>query len=70
MVDSVEGAAHVARAARELRVRLPVAVDLDTAWQPVRGVSVGRPRSPVRTPEQAAALARALLADEHLSWSA
>ena len=66
MVDSVEGAAHVARAARELRVRLPVAVDLDTAWQPVRGVSVGAQRSPVRTPEQAAALTRALLADEHL----
>ena len=66
MVDSVEGAGFVSRAARELRVRLPVAVDVDTTWRPVRGVSVGALRSPVRTPEQAAALTAALLADENL----
>ena len=66
MVDSVEGAGYVSRAARELRVRLPVAVDLDTAWRPVRGVSVGALRSPVRTPEQAAALTAALVADDNL----
>ncbi len=66
MVDSVEGAALVAAAAREVGVRLPVAIDVDTALRPVRGVTVGVLRSPVRTPGQAAALARALAADPHL----
>jgi D-serine deaminase-like pyridoxal phosphate-dependent protein len=43
-----------------------VAVDLDAGWQPLRGVEVGTLRSPVRTPEQAAALTRSLVADERL----
>jgi D-serine deaminase-like pyridoxal phosphate-dependent protein len=66
MVDSVEGAAVVEAAAREAGVRLPVAIDVDTALRPVRRVTVGVLRSPVRTPGQAAALARSLLADPHL----
>jgi len=66
MVDSVEGAALVAAAAREVGVRLPVAIDVDTALRPVRRVTVGVLRSPVRTPGQAAALARSLSADPHL----
>ena len=66
MVDSVEGAALVAAAAREAGVRLPVAIDVDTALRPVRRVTVGVLRSPVRTPGQAAALARSLAADPHL----
>ncbi len=66
MVDSVEGAALVAAAARDGGVRLPVAIDVDTALRPVRRVTVGVLRSPVRTPGQAAALARALAADPHL----
>ncbi|MDQ1640653.1 MAG: hypothetical protein QOJ90_4 [Actinomycetota bacterium] len=66
MVDSVEGAAVVARAGRDVGVRVPVAIDLDAGWHPMRGVTVGTQRSPVRTPEQAAALARALVADPAL----
>ena len=66
MVDSVEGAALVATAARDAGVRLPVAIDVDTALRPVRGVTVGVLRSPVRTPGQAADLARSLAADPHL----
>ena len=66
MVDSVDGAAFVAAAAAGAGVRLPVAIDVDTAWRPARGVTAGALRSPVRTPDDAAALARALVADEHL----
>ena len=66
MVDSVEGAALVTTAAREAGVRLPVAIDVDTALRPVGRVTVGVLRSPVRTPGQAAALARSLVADPHL----
>jgi D-serine deaminase-like pyridoxal phosphate-dependent protein len=66
MVDSVEGAALVAAAARAAGVRLPVAIDVDTALRPLRRVTVGVLRSPVRTPGQAAALARSLVADPHL----
>ncbi|WP_433036289.1 amino acid deaminase/aldolase [Actinomycetospora sp. CA-053990] len=51
LVDAAVGARH-----RELRVCL----DLDAAWRPVRGVHVGARRSPVRSPEEAGALARAV----------
>ena len=51
MVDSVDGAAVVAAAARTASVRLPVAVDVDAGWHPVRGAVVGPRRSPVVTPE-------------------
>ena len=66
MVDSVEVASLVSAAARNARVRLPVAVDLDASWRPVRGVVVGPRRSPVVTPEQAAALVGSLAADPAL----
>ena len=66
MVDSVEGAALVARAGTDVGVRLPVCIDLDAGWQPVRGLSVGPRRSPVCSPEQAGALTRALAADPGL----
>ncbi|HEX7189303.1 MAG TPA: alanine racemase, partial [Actinomycetes bacterium] len=66
MVDSVEGAEHVSWAARSAGVVLPVVVDVDTGWAPVRGVSIGTQRSPVRAPEQAAALVHTLSTDGHL----
>jgi D-serine deaminase-like pyridoxal phosphate-dependent protein len=66
MVDSVEGAEVVARAGRDVGVRLPVAIDIDAGWHPVRRLTVGPRRSPICTPEEAAALARALLAEPHL----
>jgi D-serine deaminase-like pyridoxal phosphate-dependent protein len=66
MVDSTDQldlagpAAQVAAAAgSELRVCL----DVDASWRPARGrIRIGARRSPVRTPGQAAALAREVLA--------
>lgn len=52
LIDDVLGAGH-----EEIRVCL----DLDAAWRPVPGLHVGARRSPVRTPRQAAALARAIV---------
>jgi D-serine deaminase-like pyridoxal phosphate-dependent protein len=66
MVDSREGAELVSPAGRWAGARLPVAIDLDTSWRPAPRVVAGVLRSPVRTPEQAAALARTLVADPHL----
>jgi D-serine deaminase-like pyridoxal phosphate-dependent protein len=66
MVDSLEVAALISAAARNARVRLPVAVDIDACWRPVRGVVVGPRRSPVVTPSQAAALVGQLASDPGL----
>jgi D-serine deaminase-like pyridoxal phosphate-dependent protein len=66
MVDSVDGASVVSEAGRAAGVRLPVAIDVDTSWRPAPRVVAGALRSPVRTPERAAALARSLVADPHL----
>src|SRR5436190_12677769 len=63
---SLHDALPISTAARDAGVRLPVAIDVDTALRPVRGVTVGVLRSPVRTPGQAADLARSLAADPHL----
>jgi D-serine deaminase-like pyridoxal phosphate-dependent protein len=70
MVDSAEGAAVVAAAARDVGVRLPVAIDVDTSWRPAPRVVAGVLRSPVRTPEQAAGLARSIVGDAHLELAA
>jgi D-serine deaminase-like pyridoxal phosphate-dependent protein len=35
-----------------------VCIDVDAGWRPVRGLTVGAKRSPIRTPRQAALLAR------------
>src|SRR5699024_5531151 len=57
--------AAVADAAREHGTDVPpvrVCLDIDTSWQPLGPrVRIGSYRSPVRTPSQAAALARAVL---------
>ena len=66
MVDSLQGAQLVAEAARWAGVRLPVTIDVDTSWRPAPRMVAGVLRSPVRTSEQAAALARSLVADPHL----
>ena len=66
MVDSRQGAELVSAAGRWADVRLPVAIDLDTSWRPAPRLVAGVLRSPVRTPEQAAALARTLVDDPHL----
>lgn len=40
---------------------LRVCVEVDVSWQPLPGIHLGPARSPVRTPEHAAALARGVL---------
>lgn len=53
LIDDVLGPDHP-----ELRV----CIELDVSWRPIPGLHVGPRRSPVFTPEQAAALARSVVA--------
>jgi D-serine deaminase-like pyridoxal phosphate-dependent protein len=64
MVDCAEHLELAAAAVREAGGGpIRVCLDVDAGWWPLRGrVRIGARRSPVRTPEQAAALARAVLA--------
>ena len=68
MADSVEHLDMAAAAVRDAGggpVR--VCLDIDAGWWPLRGrVRIGARRSPVRTPEQAVALARAVLERDEL----
>jgi D-serine deaminase-like pyridoxal phosphate-dependent protein len=69
MVDSVEHLELIERA-REGSAGAPVRVciDIDAGWRALRGrVRVGAKRSPLRSPEQAAALAREVLARDGLA---
>ncbi len=68
MVDCVEQLVLLERATRATReAPVRVCIDIDTAWPILGGrLRVGAKRSPVRTPEQAAALARAILARDGL----
>ena len=64
MVDCAEHLDLAVAAVREAGGGpIRVCLDVDAGWWPLRGrVRIGARRSPVRTPEQAAALARAVLA--------
>ncbi len=64
MVDCVEQLELIERATRATReAPVRVCIDIDSAWPILGGrLRVGVKRSPVRTPEQAATLARAILA--------
>jgi D-serine deaminase-like pyridoxal phosphate-dependent protein len=65
MVDSVEGLDLIERA---VEGTVAVCLDIDAGWRAAGGrLRVGARRSPVRTPAQAAALAREVLARERLS---
>jgi D-serine deaminase-like pyridoxal phosphate-dependent protein len=69
MVDSVAQLAQIeaARAAEGEVARVPVCIDLDAGYRMLGGrVRVGAKRSPVHTPAQAVALARAILARDGL----
>jgi D-serine deaminase-like pyridoxal phosphate-dependent protein len=58
MVDSTEQLDFIARAVGDGRPPVRVSIDLDAGWAPLGGrVRIGAKRSPLRTPEQAAALA-------------
>jgi D-serine deaminase-like pyridoxal phosphate-dependent protein len=63
MVDSVEHLDYIEAATGNGRGRaMRVCLELDTGWWPLGGrVKVGAKRSPVRTPEQAQALAREIV---------
>ncbi|HTB71579.1 MAG TPA: alanine racemase [Solirubrobacteraceae bacterium] len=64
MLDSVEQLELLDRALVGLgNVQLCVCIDVDAGWRPFGGrVRIGVKRSPTHTPEQAAALARAIVA--------
>ncbi|QBI52709.1 alanine racemase [Streptomonospora litoralis] len=61
MVDDSAHLDMIAGAARSSRRPVKVCIDVDTSWQPLGPrMRIGAHRSPVRTPAQAAALARAI----------
>jgi D-serine deaminase-like pyridoxal phosphate-dependent protein len=63
MVDSVEHLDYIEEAAGAGGRPIRVCIELDTGWWPLAGrIKVGVKRSPVRTPEQAQALAREIVA--------
>jgi len=68
MVDCVEQLELIERSAEPSRDRpVRVCIDIDTRWPILGGrMRVGAKRSPVRTPEQAAALAHAIVARDSL----
>jgi D-serine deaminase-like pyridoxal phosphate-dependent protein len=68
MVDCVEHLQMLDRAVGSARAEpVRVCIDVDAGWRPLGGrVRIGVKRSPVHTPEQAAELARAVLAHERL----
>ena len=69
MVDSVEHLQLIGRArGRSPAPAVRVCIDVDAGWHVLRGrLRVGAKRSPVHAPEQAAALAREILARQGLA---
>ncbi len=64
MVDALEQLDLIERVVQPIAAREPIrlCIDLDCGWWPLAGrLRIGVKRSPVHTPEQAAALARAIL---------
>ncbi|GAB3210578.1 amino acid deaminase/aldolase [Marinactinospora endophytica] len=67
MVDDVAHLDLITAAAPDPAHPIKVCIDIDTSWQPLGPRSrIGALRSPVRTPAQAAALARAITRDPRL----
>lgn len=69
----VDDPAHVALIAANATAlegsgrKIPLCMEIDLGWRPLRGlVKIGPKRSPIRTPEQAAALAEQICAAEHV----
>lgn len=57
LIDSADHVRLLAEISRETNAPIPVCLDIDAGWRPLGGpVHLGPKRSPVRTPEQAAAL--------------
>ncbi len=69
----VDDAAHVALIAANAAAlagsgrSIPLCMEIDLGWRPLRGlVKIGPKRSPIRTPEQAAALAELICTTAHV----
>ena len=68
MVDSVEHLDLIEESASSFVAPIRVAIDIDVSWWPLRGiVKIGPKRSPIRSAEQAAALAREIERRKHVS---
>jgi D-serine deaminase-like pyridoxal phosphate-dependent protein len=62
MVDSTEQLEFIARVVGDGRPPVRVSIDVDAGWAPLGGrVRIGAKRSPLRTPEQGATLAREIV---------
>jgi D-serine deaminase-like pyridoxal phosphate-dependent protein len=71
MVDSTEQLDRIESAAGRPRRPIRVCIELDVGWWPLGGrLKVGAKRSPLRTPEQAAALAREIAGRERFELAA
>jgi D-serine deaminase-like pyridoxal phosphate-dependent protein len=68
VVDHTRQLAPLAAAARTADTRIPVVIDVDMSWRPVRGVHIGARRSPLRTPAAVVELARAIEAEPTLTF--
>ncbi len=62
VVDDLGQLRVLAAAARDAGTQIPIVIDIDTSWRPVRGLHVGVRRSPLRDPAAVVALARAIAA--------
>ncbi len=62
VVDDPMQVERLGEAARREQTEIPVLIDLDVGWRPIPGVHVGVRRSPVRTENQALALAERIRA--------
>ena len=71
MVDSADQLDYIEAAAGAGGRPIRVCLEFDTGWWPLGGrLKVGVKRSPIRTPEQAQALAREVVARPRSTWRA
>jgi len=68
MADAPEHLTPLSAAARDAKVRLPVAIDVDMALRPLGLAHLGVRRSPLRSAAEVVALARLIASDPHLEF--
>jgi D-serine deaminase-like pyridoxal phosphate-dependent protein len=68
VVDDVAQLPVLAAAARTQHTRIPIVIDVDMSWRPIRAVHLGVRRSPLREPSDVVALARAVAAGDGLRF--
>lgn len=70
VVDDPAHVALIAVAAKGTGQVVPLCMEIDLGWWPLGGaLKIGPKRSPIRTPEQATALAKIICATEHVELS-